>query len=415
MPEPSRFHARSMFRCWLALALVIAATGAPAQEFEAPPPSKPDGMHITFLPPPLRGVITVGIYEPGGRLVRVLHREATEKAFTIGLNGFITKWNGLADGGEPAPTGKYLVRGWMVGDLDVEGVAFHGNDWVTEDGPRFTTMVRLKQETDGAWKVVLKDEADAEHPTALEMWPAEPGESGITTVVANGVLTIQEGGERATVMLDEGEKILHATSGFGGQAWAIVETPTGREVRSFAANGEFLRRLAYRPEEPAPVELVASLASDKILLLERNATEQRLRVLAHAESAQGVSTWKTLAQKRILACGTFEQIAPHLGKPAPNPVPAVKVTTKQNPLLQNAKTDVNLQVRANAEGAELVTDDGLPLLQLTERKGLKWAVLVPEGKKIRLFQSDGVQVDEFRIGRPENLMSFDAGDYTLKR
>ena len=89
--------------------------------------------------------------------------------------------------------------------------------------------------------------------------------------------------------------------------------------------------------------------------------------------------------------------------------------SKLNPLLQNERSEVTLQSTIAPEGAVLATADGLPLFQLTERQNLKWTVLVKEGKSLTLFQSDGAVVEEFKIAHPENLMSFDAGEYTLKK
>ena len=68
---------------------------------DAPAP----GVHITFLPPPLEGTLSAGIYTKEGTLVRVLAREATEKDFTVGLNGFITRWDGKDHAGKELPAG----------------------------------------------------------------------------------------------------------------------------------------------------------------------------------------------------------------------------------------------------------------------------------------------------------------------
>ena len=65
--------------------------------------------------------------------MRTLHREATEKDFVVGLNGFITHWDGKGDDGKPVAAGKYFVRGVAVGELETEGVAFFGNDWIADE------------------------------------------------------------------------------------------------------------------------------------------------------------------------------------------------------------------------------------------------------------------------------------------
>ena len=56
-------------------------------------------MRISFLPPPLDGTISLGIYDAKGKLVRVLHREADINEFTIGTDALSTTWDGKNDAG----------------------------------------------------------------------------------------------------------------------------------------------------------------------------------------------------------------------------------------------------------------------------------------------------------------------------
>ena len=88
-------------------------------------------MRISFLPPPLDGTISLGIYDAKGKLVRVLHREADINEFKIGADALSTTWDGKDDAGENAPAGKYSAHGFVVGDLKIEGVGFFFNDFVT--------------------------------------------------------------------------------------------------------------------------------------------------------------------------------------------------------------------------------------------------------------------------------------------
>ena len=101
--------------------LVLAfACAAPAQ---TPSPSSTpaaQNVRISFLPPPLEGTISVGVYDAGGKLVRILHREAAVSDFEIGADALHTQWAGKEESGEPLPPGKYHARGYMVGDLQVE-------------------------------------------------------------------------------------------------------------------------------------------------------------------------------------------------------------------------------------------------------------------------------------------------------
>lgn len=93
----------------------------------------PDTQEIAFAVPG-EGMISLGVFNKAGRLVRTLHALDGEEAFRIGLNGYMTRWDGLDDAGQKVPAGRYFVRGYLVGDVLVEGVAFHFNDWVSSEG-----------------------------------------------------------------------------------------------------------------------------------------------------------------------------------------------------------------------------------------------------------------------------------------
>jgi hypothetical protein len=107
-----------------------------------PSPSPARNVHISFLPPPLEGRISLGIYDATAKLVRVLHREAELKDFTIGADALITTWDGKNDAGEDLAPGKYYARGYIVGDLKVESVA--RKDSATESPPPAADKVSVK-------------------------------------------------------------------------------------------------------------------------------------------------------------------------------------------------------------------------------------------------------------------------------
>lgn len=86
-----------------------------------PPTSSPArSVRISFVPPPLEGTISLGIYDGNGKLVRVLHQQAELNEFTIGADALVTKWDGKNDDGEDLPAGKYHARGYLVGRFKVE-------------------------------------------------------------------------------------------------------------------------------------------------------------------------------------------------------------------------------------------------------------------------------------------------------
>jgi hypothetical protein len=84
------------------------------------PSSTPDrSVRISFVPPPLEGKISLGIYDQSGRLVRVLHQEAEFNEFTIGADALTTKWDGKDDDEHDLPAGKYSARGFLVAPMKV--------------------------------------------------------------------------------------------------------------------------------------------------------------------------------------------------------------------------------------------------------------------------------------------------------
>jgi hypothetical protein len=128
---------------WIGTAVIAAAQGSPVpQPFvtpeEAPslsplpeesvmpaPEQTPSASHartvrISFVPPPLEGTISLGIYDKNGKLMRVLHQESELNDFTIGADALVTQWDGKDERGEDLPPGKYRARGYLVGHLKVE-------------------------------------------------------------------------------------------------------------------------------------------------------------------------------------------------------------------------------------------------------------------------------------------------------
>jgi len=103
---------------------------SPAESITPPPlpeqtssASPARNLRISFVPPPLEGRISLGIYDAKGKLVRILHQEADLNEFKIGADALVTQWDGKNDNGEDLPAGKYHARGYLVGLLKVEGVS----------------------------------------------------------------------------------------------------------------------------------------------------------------------------------------------------------------------------------------------------------------------------------------------------
>ena len=107
------------------LALAIGVLLVPLLRGQEPSPSPsatatPDrSVRISFVPPPLEGKISLGVYDQSGRLVRVLHQEAEFDEFTIGADALTTKWDGKDDDEHDLPAGKYSARGFLVGPMKI--------------------------------------------------------------------------------------------------------------------------------------------------------------------------------------------------------------------------------------------------------------------------------------------------------
>jgi hypothetical protein len=94
-------------------------------EAASPSPTAPTSVStrnvpLRFVPPPMDGTISLGIWDSNDKLVRVLHREANIDKFVVEENSLSTTWDGKNDTGEDLPAGKYRARGYLVGKLKVD-------------------------------------------------------------------------------------------------------------------------------------------------------------------------------------------------------------------------------------------------------------------------------------------------------
>ena len=109
---------------------------------QTPSPTPPRKVRISFLPPPLDGTISLGVYDKNGTLVRVLHQQAELNQFTIGADALVTQWDGKNDDDEDLPPGKYQAHGYLVGHLKVEDIGDAAAPPV-ENEPATIVKVRL--------------------------------------------------------------------------------------------------------------------------------------------------------------------------------------------------------------------------------------------------------------------------------
>src|SRR5205809_924226 len=128
---------RRMKKKYAAILMVLAIGGiafaqespSPTETASASPEQTPSpspsasasrNVQLRFVPPPMEGTISLGIFDSSDKLVRVLHRESKVDNFTIDENSLKTTWDGKNDAGEDLPTGKYRARGYAVGRLKVD-------------------------------------------------------------------------------------------------------------------------------------------------------------------------------------------------------------------------------------------------------------------------------------------------------
>lgn len=390
-----------------AFAVMLLANSTSAQESPSPSPSPSPtaarSIRVSFVPPPLEGTISLGIYDAKGKLVRVLFREADINEFTIGSDSLSTTWDGKDDAGDNVPPGKYSAHGFVVGDVKIEGVGFFFNDWITSpDSPRFSRITSLRMRSDDL-------------SLAVELVP--PGAGHVLYDVA----------DKTTKLSDTDADTAPAPSasvpGRDGTHWVIERSDSNAvELKQFSSSGEFLRRFPISPNDPQPKAVAASMTQDKIYLLEENDTSQRVRGLSLAETKkeggeQSVSDWKVDFEKSIVTHKNFSLVD---GKPVAASGNAetpdnLKVKLQPNPLLADDRVTIELSVGIDADGSFLKTADGLPLCTISETQNLIRGLLSAHGANaLDVFQDDGAVVEQFRLTGVDQMMSFDCGGFELK-
>ncbi len=430
------------------LLLCACSTVCVAQESPTPTPTTTPApsvverapVTIRFVPPPLEGTISLGIYDATGKLVRVLQREADIEQFKIGHDALSLEWDGKDDRETPLPPGKYRARGFAVGDaVNVDGVGFFFNDWVTEEGsPRIEKVLNLR--------VISGND--------LAMLVALPGgKEGSVTSNLNGELQddLEEDAqderflpERYSVRASEGKLRFHRAEGWQEVHWPELVAPqdaaAGKDksvwvidrvsadssnlvLKQFSADGAFLREMAFAPEEPKPKIIAASTVTDKIFLLEENDALQRVRGLtlsattpASEPANPSRSDWKVDFEKKIVRHQNFTIVN---GQPvvSDGAIPPTKIAIKltSNPLQKDKTETLEVSAGYDAESSFIQTTDGLPLQTISETSNLQRILLSSQSEKtVDVFQDDGAVVEQFRVSGLDQIMAFDCGEIQLK-
>ncbi len=403
-------------RLAVALALVLLALSValrmPAQESpdaQPSPPAAPRKVRISFLPPPLEGTVSLGIYDSKGTLLRVLHRESDLDEFQIGHDALSTTWDGNNDNGEPLPTGKYRARGYVVGNLPIEGVGFYFNDWVSADHPeRIEKICAIAAKDDG---IIVS---------------ARLAYAGLTTLICSATGDVIAGDEPATPIECKdatADRLATESPGKDGTRWVIEASRDDNartEVKQYSAGNELLRSLTVAADEPQPRAIAASQQADRIFLLEENAAEQRLRSLSllttKSACEQSISDWTVDFEKKTTVHNDFRiengEAVVRGGEVPPETVP---IKLRPNPLEKDRRATVALAAGHDDAGSFLKTADGLPLQTISETQHLVRAAIAPHDvKSIDVFQDDGTVVEQFRVVNVDAMMAFDCGDFELK-
>lgn len=380
-----------------------------------------DPVKINFLPPPMEGTISLGIYDPAGKLVRVLAREAETETFAQADDALQTEWDGKDDAGNVLPAGTYRAKGVAVGDLGVSGEDYIGNDWVSDDdSPHLSRITDLlfNKENVLVLRVALPGERSEFY--GIEIKPASaPDEEPEIKLLPN---------PRLPLTLLNGKGMLNGTSE-DTRAGANKMFPFERR-REFLADGVFWKiekdairgyrgpdvyTLRPRQDDPPAVE-TASDGALKLYVLYENEKMQRLRGYDFTGVKPGDAP-KVLLQNDIVFSGSYEQAAPQLkfpdGQPfAPSPV--LNVALVRNPLLKKKQAaTLPLAAVVDKEGAWIASADGLPLCKVSDTPHLRWAALgSPTPKQpVTFFDGDGAVVEAFQVSGIANMMTFDAGAY----
>ena len=393
-------------------------------------------VQISFVPPPLENATySVGVYDAKGRLVRRLLEIAPESAFTVGLNGLMTSWDGKDDAGMPVPPGRYAARGFAVGALKVEGVAIRGNDWSKDDEdlrPKRVEAITvlpddlglgiLAEMPVGPPQVACYDGTKGElrwHKPLSVSPSANPsqGQTVHAVAAAGDTIIVKEGnvadgfrtsdGAPSPMDATLGSDAFERNTGKEGSTWKIEEGV----LDQYSKNGERLRRLVPKPGEPVPVAVAPSQNNDRLYLLEETQGWQRVRGLSWVETKEEdgkqVSTWQTFFER---------DIRPQEPAPGPaSPALATEIRLVENPLAPGKPQRVKVGAAYDGKGSYLTTADGLRLRQIGQRAGLT-AVRVTKGQTangLSFYQSDGAAWDEFSIEGARNIMAFDGGEIEM--
>ncbi|MFM8364003.1 MAG: hypothetical protein ACKOAS_02500 [Verrucomicrobiota bacterium] len=449
---------------------------------------------------PAPGRVTLAVFDKTGRPVRILHALDDEEKFQIGLNGLITRWDGLDNKGSRVAPGTYHIRGYLIGEAEVSGEAFHFNDWIADaespsiesildfdvlpDGdlillaktPETTVCSRVSASAGFRWSretpdrqllactveaAVLDDlsafslvdgkplsdgqknfttsllTADnssllAGTNSTLELlpWPPKPSGEKIPTPVPFSAIDLSQeillGASPEGVWLSRARapftKISlpvsvrsvslgqNETFWFAGEGMDPDQTPV---VGQADFSGEILRALLTESGAPAPKKIRASKSTDGFVVLEESANLQRLRALSRDADGAWIIDWEKTIRRAPIFGFVDGEVAADVGD-TPQ-LDSLRFRLEENPLTGEQQT-INLHIATGPNGTRLVNEDGLPLLQISDRTGIR-RTAIHRGKSpdsLRVLQGDGACVEEFLIGGLRHILPLNAGEIEIR-
>ncbi len=391
----------------LAMAALHAAEDPAPPERGSPPP-----VAITFTPPDLEGRIVLGIFDASNRLVRTLRLQPGTSDLKIETNGYVAQWDGRDESGADCPAGRYRARGVVIGDaVEILGEAYHFNDWVAEDGLPVTDV---KLGPGIAVKVTVAGEEKPRMGT-LDLdgnlrWESNPPSAEETPA------------SDPQVGPDMPAESIFWAKGRAGTLWAILRDGAQNVVTEVLPDGEVLREFRVPVGEPQPEELRVAPDEDAILLRETGPGGLvRVRLLRSTgrteelEEGRAVSDWEVAFERSIQPCAGFGfEDGRLVAEARETPPDFVDVPLVPN-ALETGRKPLRVSAVQSGSGSALVAPGGLELLPVTTQGNWNRFALVKDSSALRLFQGNGIGVEEFIVRNPEQMARFDAGSFLLSR
>jgi hypothetical protein len=159
---------------------------------------------LRFVPPPMEGTISLGIWNSNDKLVRVLHREAKIDKFTVEENSLSTTWDGKDDLGQDLPPGKYRARGYLVAQFKIDNLGKVSNlpNEASEHVPVKLVVNPLVSDTRSIMDIAVSLDVDGDFLKTMDGLPlrtisTKPGDApnAFNSIVKRTLLT--KSGERA--------------------------------------------------------------------------------------------------------------------------------------------------------------------------------------------------------------------------